>query len=255
MINGFTLNGVHCNTYNINMLSVDRTVLPAVNDVYLQVPNRDGSYLFGRELSDRIIKVDCSVFTSALVDLRLSIRQISAWLFTRQRVQLIFDDEQDKYYMAKYDGAIGLNQITTDGEFSLIFRCEPYAYSITPTQTQTVDAVFLFPNYATGVGLGISNLGTAPVFPKFTVTFTAPATEYKLLLVGTNYVRVVRNFIAGDILVIDHSISKITVNGVNAMLNLDLSSRFFAVPLVGAQVTPSPIGVAQILVTFNGRWL
>lgn len=256
-MNGFTLNGVHSSTYKTIILSKNRTVLPKVNDAYLQIPGRDGSYLFNRELEDRYIEIGCGVVRSLAVDLRSAIRSIAAWLYSPQKVKLIFDDEPDKYYMAKYYGAIGLDQRQTfsSGEFIVIFRCEPYAYSIQSTQTQSSDSVFLFPAFPAPAGLGVSNPGTASVYPKFTVTFTAPATEYKLLLVGANYVRVVRNFIVGDVLVIDHALSKVTVNGINAMANLDLSSRFFSIPVVGSQITSSPVGVAQILVNFNGRWL
>jgi predicted phage tail component-like protein len=239
MIKGFAFNGIHCNTYNIIVNSVDRTVLPAPNDTYLQIPNRDGSYLFNRGLLDRIIKVDCSVFTKRLTDLRSVVRQISAWLFSQQRAQLIFDDEPDKYYMAKYKDAIGLSQIVTAGKFSLIFCCEPYAYSILDTQSTTDSIV---------------NLGTAMAYPKFTVIFTAAATEYKLLL-GSNYVHVVRNYAINDVLVIDNSISKVTVNGLNAMISLDLGSRFFPLPVGGSQVIPSPLGVAQVTVNYKKRWL
>jgi predicted phage tail component-like protein len=243
MINGFALNATHCNVFGINMLSVDRTVLPAPNDVYLQVPNRDGSYLFNRGLLDRTIKVDCSIFATSMTQLRLLVRDISAWLFTQQRAQLIFDDEPDKYYMAKYEGAIGLNQITTDGEFSLIFRCEPHAYSLTPkTQNFVSDAI------------SITNAGTAPTFPKFTVTFTAPATEFKLWF-GNYYVRVVRNFVIGDVLVIDNSISKITVNGLNAMASLDLNSRFFSVGSGSNTLNVTPTAVANTTITMKERWL
>lgn len=235
------------------MKSKNRQALPATNDVYLQVPARDGSYLVARELNDRIIDVQCAVLKTSLGDLRTAMRNISAWLNTRSKVQLIFDDEPGKYYLAKLSGPIDINQTFTLGEFGLKFRCEPYAYAIATTLVQALDTVFLFPNYPTPAAIGLSNLGTAPTFPKFTITFTAPATEYKLVL-GNYFMRVVRNFIVGDVLVMDHAISKVTVNGLNAMLNLDLGSRFFQVPVYGSTVTPSPIGVATILVSFNGRW-
>ena len=254
-MNGFTLNGIHCSTYKLVMLSKDRTVLPQVDDMYLQVPGRDGSYLFNRKLEDRHIEIICGLVRGSSSDLRTTIRQIASWLFYTQKVRLIFDDEPDKYYMAKYDGSIGLDQKRTNtlGEFTIKFRCEPYAYSLTTTQNESTDAVFLFPNFPIAPGAYILNEGTAPVFPKFTTTFTAAATEYKLVL-GNYFMRVVRNFIAGDVLVIDHAISKVTVNGLNAMVNLDLSSRFFSLPVGLSQILISPVNVANITTNFNERW-
>lgn len=242
-MNGFVFNGSHCSTNNVIMLSVDRSILPASNNVYLQVPNRDGSYLFDRELSDRIIKVSCTVFANSTIDLALIARQISGWIFTKQRVPLIFDDEPDKYYMAKYDGAIGLSQIATDGEFSLTFRCEPYAYSLVNKQQSFVNSA-----------IEVANVGTAPMYPKITSTFIASASEYNLWFEGCN-MRLVRSFVAGDVVVIDNAISKVTVNGVNAMLNLDLSSRFFGIGSGVHALNTTPVSVANTTIIWKERWL
>lgn len=245
MERGFTLNGQHSSVLGVIMATKGVPVLTASNDVYLQVPGRDGSYMVPRELADGAIVIECGISTANAIALMTAKRQIAAWVFSRQKVQLIFDDEPDKYYLVKYASEIGLSKMSSPGmgQFKLVFRCEPYAYFLTPkTQNFIVDAI------------SINNLGTAPVFPKFAVTFTAPATEFKVWF-GNYYVRVVRNFIIGDVLIIDNALSKVTVNGLNAMASLDLSSRFFGIGSGLNTLNVTPVAKANTAITWKERWL
>ena len=240
---GLSFNGIHSNTYEVVVKSKNRQILPATNDVYLEIPGRAGSYLIPREVKDRTIEVECALVRDSLEELRMAMRDISAWLNTRSKVQLIFDDEPDKYYLAKLSTQIDITQTYTLGQFTLIFRCEPYAYSITPkTQNFIADS------------LTITNAGTAPFFPKFTATFTAPATELKIWF-GNYYMRIVRNFIIGDVLVIDHAISKVTVNGLSTMVSLDLNSRFFSIGSGVNALNVTPPAKATTVITWRERWL
>jgi predicted phage tail component-like protein len=224
------------------MLSVDRTVLPAPNDIYLQIPNKNGSYLFSRGSLDRIIKVDCSIFANSLPGLRSTVRQIAAWLYTRQRVQLVFDDEPDLYYMAKIEGGIGLEQITTDGMFTLIFRCEPFAYGDQVIANFVNDSVTL------------TNAGTAETEPYFQTTFTAAATEWKITL-GTDYCRLANSFLVGDVLVLDFATGAVLLNGTRAMNLLDWqNSRFFSLPVGASTLTVTPAGKSATLVKYTPKW-
>lgn len=240
MERGFTLNGQHSSVLGIIMASKTVPILAGSNDAYLQVPGRDGSYLIPRELADVPLPIECGIKTANAIALMTAKRQIAAWVFSRQKVQLIFDDEPDKFYMVKYVGEIGLSKMSSPGmgQFTLIFRCEPTAYSIADTSS----------------GLTTTNPGTAPVFPKFTATFTAAATSFRLLL-GSSYVMVVRNFAINDVLVIDNALSKVTLNGINILSSLDLGSRFFSLPAGASTILPSPVGVANVVVSYKGRWL
>lgn len=113
------------------MKSVNRQILPANSDGYLDVPGVDGSYLFPGDLRDRFIEVEFTLIKSqSLTTLRSTARQISAWLRTRERAQLIFDDEPDVYYMAKVPDQIDLEPMNTRGKLKVVFRCLPYAYSM-----------------------------------------------------------------------------------------------------------------------------
>ena len=51
------------------MRSRNRQLLPEPNDSYVQVPGRQGSVLFPRELADRKIEIDCAFVEKSLPDL------------------------------------------------------------------------------------------------------------------------------------------------------------------------------------------
>ncbi len=137
MIYGFTLNGSHCSVFGVVMISKTLPVLPVSNDSYLEIPNRDGAYLSPGRLADGTITIECGLSTNSVAELVAVKRQISAWIYSKERAPLVFDDETDKTYMAKYDTAIGLNKLRTPGwgTFTLVFRCQPFAEGLQKQQT------------------------------------------------------------------------------------------------------------------------
>lgn len=242
-MNGFTFNGVNSDTFGIIVLDKKRPILPSANDSYLQIPGRHGSYLFPREMSDRIIEIDCALPKKSLEELRSTIRDIAAWLYTTERKPLSFMDETDKYYMAKLDGAIDMDQILAIGQFTLRFRCEPLAYGGEITANFIDDAVT------------VNNPGSFEALPSFEATFTASATEWRVSL-GAKYVRVVHNFQAGDVLEISNAAGVIYINGARAMDKLDWQySEFFALLPGVNTLNISPTGICTAQISFMPRWL
>jgi predicted phage tail component-like protein len=244
MPNGFTLKGQHCSELGIAMETKTLPVLANPDDSYIQAPGRDGSYLFARELSDSTITIVCGLLTSDTTELMTIKRQIAAWVYSKETIQLVFDDEPDKFYLVKYNGTILLDQSKSSrlGTFTLVFRSDPVAYSKNDKTLVLTD--FL-----------VTNEGTALSFPKFTVTFSNPATEFKLAL-GSEFVRVVKNFAVNDVLIIDHTISKVIVNGVSAMAYLDWQdSKFFSLPTGLSQLIATPAGAATVTINYTERWL
>ena len=51
------------------------------------------------------------------------------------------------------------------------------------------------------------------------------------------------------------ALSKVTVNGLRVMDKFDLGSRFFSIPAGASVISPSPVGVATPVVSYNARWL
>lgn len=225
------------------MRSRNRQLLPEPNDKYMQVPGRQGSILFPGGLADRRIEIDCAFRGNKLPDLRIRAREIAAWLYTENREILSFDDESEKYYRGKLAQAIDFEHLAVMGQFSLIFVCEPLAYG--------AEVLASFINDTATV----NNQGTFESYPVFTVTFTAAAAEWKVIL-GAKYVRVVHDFQIGDTLEVNCATGAVLINGARAMDKLDWqNSEFFTLPPGENTLTITPTSVCTATVKFNPRWL
>ena len=225
------------------MRSKNRQLLPEPNDRYVQVPGRQGSVLFPRELADRRIDIDCAFVEPSLADIRTKARDIAAWLNVTDRASLSFDDEPGKSYKGKLASAIDLDHAGRLGQFSLTFICEPLAYGEQATASFVSDSVT------------VTNAGTFSAPAIIEATFTGAATEFKVTL-GTKYVRVVHDFVLNDTLKIDTGTGAVLINGTRAMDKLDWqNSRFFDLPVGESTLSITPTGKCTASVKYTPRWL
>ena len=225
------------------MRSKNRQLLPEPNDRYVQVPGRNGSILFPRELADRRIELDCAFVGSSLADIRAKARDIAAWLHTDDRANLSFDDEPGKSYKGKLASAVDLDHIGRLGQFSLTFVCEPLAYGEQVTANFVSDSVT------------VANGGLFPTPAIIEATFTGAASEFKVTL-GTKYVRVVHDFEVNDTLKIDTGTGAVLINGTRAMDKLDWqNSIFFELAVGNNTLSITPTGKCTATIKHTPRWL
>ncbi len=225
------------------MRSKNRQLLPEPNDRYVQVPGKFGSILFPRELADRRIDIDCAFVEPSLADIRTKARDIAAWLNVTDRANLSFDDETGKTYRGKLASAVDFDHIGKMGRFGLSFICEPLAYGAEATINFASDSAT------------VNNAGTCPTPAIIEATFTGAASEFKATL-GTEYVRVVHDFIATDTLKIDSGTGAILINGTRAMDKLDWqNSRFFELATGNNTLSITPTGKCTATIKHTPRWL
>ena len=225
------------------MRSKNRQLLPETNDRYVQVPGRNGSILFPRELADRRIDIDCAFVGSSLADIRTKARDIAAWLNTTDRANLSFDDETGKTYKAKLASAVDFDHIGKMGKFTLAFNCEPLAYGTEATTNFASDSAT------------VANAGTYSAPAIIEATFTDVASEFKVTL-GTEYVRVVHDFEVNDTLKIDTGTGAILLNGSRAMDKLDWqNSIFFELAVGNNTLNITPTGKCTAKIKHTPRWL
>lgn len=226
------------------MRSKNRQLLPASNDSYVQVPGRQGSIHYPRELNDRHIDLDCAFVEKNLPDLRARAREIAAWLYTENREILSFDDESEKYYRGKLAQAIDFEHLAVMGQFSLIFVCEPLAYGAE-----------VIADFVNGTAI-VNNLGTYASQLVFAATFTGTAAEWKVIGPGSNYIRVVNTFKAGDTMEVNTATGAILINGNRAMDKLDWqNSRWFPLRVGESTLNVTPTGVCTTRVSWVPRYL
>ncbi len=244
MTSGYSFKGYHCSEFGLWMKSKKRQLLPGSNDTYVQVPGRDGTYLFPGELQDRSITIECAWLDSSLQSRRINARKIAAWLWSHDREILSFDDEIDKYYMAKLESPIDPEDIALLTIFTLEFRCEPLAYAGEHNAAFTADTTTLM------------NSGTKPALPRYSVGFTAAASEWKVTGPGGSYTRVVHEFAINDQLEVNTATGAILINGTRAMKKLDWqNSQFFYLRVGENTLNIAPIGKCETRVYWVPRYL
>ncbi|WP_080869195.1 distal tail protein Dit [Aneurinibacillus migulanus] len=131
MMSDFTYKGVSARSMGVRIKSIKRPLLANMRQQYEDVAGRHGSYSFSDgTLEDIIVEVECFVSVQDRSDLRYQIRQLASWLYSRNKQQLIFDDEPDLYYYGRITNQIDLEALIRFGKFTLQFRCDPFSYLI-----------------------------------------------------------------------------------------------------------------------------
>lgn len=238
---GVTFNSVHSSTYGLELKTV-RPLSPGLSDSYMEIPGRAGSVLVPGKPKDRYITVEFGFVAGSKALFRSQIWNISAWLNTDERKPLVFDDEPDKTYLAKVEGQIPLEQLFILGKFSVIFRCDPFAYGQEVTSNFIADSV------------KITNAGTESSPVKINATFTSGANEFKVTL-GSDYVRVVNDFVVTNTLEIDTETGIVLINGARAMDKLDWqNSKFFKLATGENNLAITPTSVCTATAKHKPRW-
>ncbi len=240
---GFSFDGRHSNDFGIVMKSESRPIIPSVDDRHITVPGRSGSILFPGALQDIEHTIKCAHIESSLEALREKSLRLADWLCTKERAILSFDDIPGKYYRGKVVGVVDPEQLATAQQFELTFRCEPHVYGAEMQKNFTDDAVTVY------------NQGTAETPPCFVATFSAAASEWKVVNYQGYYIRVARQFQAGDILEINGATGAVYVNGARAMDKLDWQySKWFPLRPGENTLNVAPAGVCETKISWVPRW-
>ncbi len=130
MYSGFSFNGKHSSEFGLYLKTINRPLLPDLRKREIIVPGRDGVYDFeGNTYENKLIELQCTIIKNKMTDLRQQARVIAGWL--KNKGELRFDDEPDKYYVGRIYSSVPLENIVGTGIFTLTFDCEPFAYSST----------------------------------------------------------------------------------------------------------------------------
>ncbi len=243
MTKGFTFNGQHCSSFGIGMLSKNRMILPAFSDQFENITGRSGSYLFPGDLQDRTIEVDCYIPESTLANLRSKARDVAAWLAVSSRAQLIFDDEDDKFYLARLANQVDLQQLFALGEFPLHFRCDPYAYAVTETD-QTIFG-----------SATVTNAGNQPVSPLLICTMTGAVSNLTITNDTGESLVIPGTLATGQVVEIDGGYLTIKTCKIDGGNGLSRMSGSFINLDPGTNSIVISNSNASVRMKFRGKWL
>jgi predicted phage tail component-like protein len=212
----------------------------------LQIPGMPGGHPQSKRLPSRPITIDAIFMCKDEEELLKRLEELNGIFYTDKPVPLIFSDEPDRTYYATYTGASEKGEWKGTYRATLSFTCpDPLKYGEEQFMDFTSDTIKPFIQ------------GTYETFPRIEATFESAASEFKIEQIQTGkYVRVVRDFIAGDVLVIDYSTGKITLNGILSMTVLRWAeSEYYSLKPGVQSITISPTNRAKTKMFWNPRWL
>lgn len=209
MVGSFLFNSIESSEFKLVCKSVKRPLLPAAKVKRVEIGTASGAYDFDEEDTEyglRQVSMKIQYIGSSFEELRTRARSIAAWLSPRTWTQLRIHDEDDKYYLAKVTEAIDLETLMESGSATVVFDCQPFAYSTNEvTATGVGNVTFTHPG-TRGINF------KSPLGSKFVIKVNGSWESLTFSMNG----KTLRYTEAGSgSLIIDNVKMEVTLNGVN----------------------------------------
>ncbi|GMA49315.1 hypothetical protein GCM10025857_06720 [Alicyclobacillus contaminans] len=141
---GFSFGGAHTNDFGLYLVQKQIELVPESRDIEQVIYGRPGVYDYRTEYDKRYVSVTLATVGDTRADLLSALHAFAASIDpSKGYQQLIFDDEPDKYYLAKYTSTgNGAQQpfLTFQkliGQVQIGFKCaDPFIYSTTPQRIE-----------------------------------------------------------------------------------------------------------------------
>ncbi|PFQ29091.1 distal tail protein Dit [Bacillus cereus] len=167
-ISFFSFNGKR----NPNVIPLQGKKRPAwapLDHMFLEVSHYPGGRLLRTQTKMRKILIPIALLYDSAEEAEKLKEEIADWLVTDQPCELIFDDENDRTFLAVVDETLDLDQLVDLGEGTLTFIC-PMPYKL--GKEQTVD----FKQDVSGLVANVQNKGTVHSNPIIEIDITKPNT-------------------------------------------------------------------------------
>ncbi len=239
----FEFNGISSNTFGIIVRNIEMSIYSGAKHHLVDMPGMAGSYLFPQKPKGKLIKVDCAIKSNTLTDLSEKAFEIAAWLHQTDWKKLVVPTVPGKYFMVVVKEPVDAQQIITTNLFTIEFETNSFAHGDMITANFVNDEAV------------VSNAGTYSAPVTIEALFTTSATEFKVTL-GTEYIRVVHNFVESDLLKINTETGAVLINNMRAMNKLDWqNSRYFELTPGNNTLNITPTGKCSTTIKYIPRWL
>lgn len=238
---GITFNGKHSSEFNAFANDIQKPILSNPRDTYEYIPGSDSTVLFNEGLEDKQITLEL-VVEHEPHEKQQKLREITSWLYTTEKKQLIIDDDKENFYMAKVSSSVEVKSSLRFTTLNVSFIAEPILQSV---EEQTIAL-------ANGTNT-INNSGTYHALPVFYIH--AESTISDLKIESDHFEFTFNDTIqSGRTLVIDSNDIDIYIqDGPNKSLEADGTLPYFSVG--ENEITISYNGNANITVKWRKRYL
>lgn len=159
----FRYNGLK-QPYYLFVRDINRSVLPAVNNLLTAYDRGKRNFNYGKTYGDRVISMNCFIKANKEEDIPYLIEDLANYLDIGETT-IRFADAKDRSWKVVFEGASEINQSLNVGDFTLNFRCiEVTSYGDEVTGQVTMDT-------DEGTFFQIFNDGTAETHPVMKITF------------------------------------------------------------------------------------
>lgn len=117
-----TIDGLICS-------QVSRPLRGEIRDDIVQVPGREGFWLFEELPGQRVIVVELSIVADDFEARREAVIATADWLDQAGLQELIIDDEPDRFHLARLRQAPDPDEWLNAAAFEVEFVCQPYSYA------------------------------------------------------------------------------------------------------------------------------
>jgi predicted phage tail component-like protein len=215
---------------------------PLVQEVTrVAIPGRSGSYYIKKRGLERPLFVRFMITNaSSSAELRTRVDELNGILDVPRPAPIVFSDEPGRTYYGILEGESDWEDIVRHGRGELPIICpDRHKYGTEKTVSGTT----------------VTNGGNAEASPIITANFSASADEYKIEHPDGGFVRVIYNFVSGDVLEIDLAKRKVTINDNLQMAAYDWRSQPFVLMPGTNSLTATPSSGVSTSVKYRERWL
>lgn len=119
-----TFKGIHCKTVGLEVMDTERPLFGSFSDEFIKLPELTGEIVISdNSESDIDIKIQFLLTPSTNETYYDALRKVRAYFKSVGKEKLIFDNDPNYAYMAKFVSSDSVEQIVNEGLFWATFRC------------------------------------------------------------------------------------------------------------------------------------
>ena len=121
-----TFKGIHCSTVGLEVMDTERPLFGEFGDEFIKLPKVSGDIVIS-DNSESDIEIRIQFLLTPLPGQSYfdASRAIRTYFKSENKEKLIFDNDPQYAYMAKFVSSDAIEQIVNEGLFWVTFRCSP----------------------------------------------------------------------------------------------------------------------------------